>query len=221
MQVAVKIAITVLVCFFAASFLNFLWRRDIDVAQYANPMWWGGKIIESWLPEYPNLVKNGKFERGLESWGSGWIEDLPGARDFARQHKYVNLMGAASQWSHDAQWGRKGSGALRVEHSSSYKPHMFSTFSQRIEVKPFTTYEAKFWVRATSIDPRGGLSLRIGPSDENEWDRHKENVDSAPHDWKEYRRRFTSDDRVFVDIRFVAEGPVRAWIDDVSVREVR
>ena len=51
--------------------------------------------------------------------------------------------------------------------------------------------------------------------------RHLDRSDEdGPHDWREHMFRFTTDDRVFVDVRLRTESPMRAWIDDISVREV-
>lgn len=218
MQVAVKIVVTVVVLVLADAFLVTLWRRELDTSQYLNPRWWGGALMDAWFPTSPNLVKNGSFESRFQAWGTGWIEDLPAARDFARQHKYVNLKGADAQWLHDAQGGRDGA-ALRVVHRSSKQPHAFSTFSQRIELQPHTTYEARFWAKVE--DGNGHeLMLRVGVSDETDWELAKQSVIGSRGDWREFRTRFATDDRIFVDIRFTAEAPLRAWIDEVSVREV-
>jgi hypothetical protein len=69
--------------------------------------------------------------------------------------------------------------------------------------------------------PPGGLTLFCGVSDERNWELGKQSLDSKPHDWKQYSFRFTTDQQIFVDVRMRTEGPIRAWVDDIKVREVR
>ena len=52
------------------------------------------------------------------------------------------------------------------------------------------------------------------------WDEPKVEVSGAGKGWQVYRLDFNSGDRVDLDIRFVAEGPLKAWIDDVVVSRV-
>jgi hypothetical protein len=42
-----------------------------------------------------SLVQNGGFERGLDGWGTGLLEDSPGIRPFARANRFVPFGGAA------------------------------------------------------------------------------------------------------------------------------
>jgi hypothetical protein len=45
-------------------------------------------------------------------------------------------------------------------------------------------------------------------------------VSGAGNGWKPYKLDFNSGDRVDLDIRFVAEGPLKVWVDDVVVSRV-
>ena len=49
------------------------------------------------------------------------------------------------------------------------------------------------------------------------WDRFKVKIHSSSGHWRAYRLRFHSDGQRYIDLRFAAEGPVKAWIDDVAV----
>ena len=170
-------------------------------------------------PSPPNgsvLVENGNFEQGIDGWGTGFFESLfasPGGAALA-------FNGALARWYVDEQRAHSGRKALRVEHSSTYAPHVFSAFSQRIKVRPHQRYEVKFWAYLEATD-RGGFSLRVLPSrkiEVHEWDRFKRKLD--PHligRWQEVRREFDSGGDTFFDLRFAAESALKVWMDDVIV----
>jgi hypothetical protein len=219
-EVTVKGFVSLLAVLAAGAFLYALWVRELDLRQYGTTKYWIGRWFESWFPENPNLVKNGSFEQGAYGWGTGWIESLPGAREFARRYRYVNLMGADARWTFSPEGGRANSAALFVEHRSARQDLVFSTISQQIELKPYTQYEVRFWAKVDSIDTSGGMTVFCGVSDVTEWEMGHASVDERPHDWKTYRFRFTTDDRVFVDVRVRTESPMRGWVDDITVREV-
>jgi len=164
------------------------------------------------------LVQNGGFERGLKGWGTGLLEALPHVRPFASAHRFVPFGGAVARWFADAREARNGRRSLRVEHESHYAPHVFSTLSQRVPVERGAAYEARFWAK---VEERGAgaFSLRAVPS-RDEWDRFKVKVHDGPARWRAYRLRFSTEDQGYVDLRFAAEGPVKAWVDDVTVRKL-
>lgn len=219
--VVVKVIASVLAVFFCVSFLNFVWKRDLDVRAYFRWDWAFNKTLSAWFPENPNLVRNGDFERELQSWGSGWIEALPGVRDFARLHKYVPIGGAQALWRYDATHGLNGGGALRVDHRSDAADGVYSTFSQQIAVEPRTRYIASYQAWVEWIGNRGSLALQIGVSDDVAFDMGKGGVTPLLNHWQPVEVPFVSDDREFVDVRFLAEGPIRALIDDVRVKRAR
>jgi len=219
LQVAIKLAVTIAAMVLLAFFLFALWPRDLDLSQYRSREWLLGRWFESWFPENPNLMTNGSFEQGWLGWGSGWIESMPNNRDFARQYRFLNLKGAQGTWEPIPEGGRAGSAALRVHYESERLDHRFSTLSQMIAVKPSQRYIVRFWVKVEAIGPISGLSLRAGISDPKDWELGKKDVEPRPHDWKEYHFYFIAKEQAFVDIRFVAEAPLRGLVDDVSVRE--
>jgi len=162
------------------------------------------------------LVENGSFELGSDGWGTGFFESLfasPGGAALA-------FNGALAHWFVDDQRAHSGRKALRVEHSSTYAPHVFSAFSQRIKVKPHQRYEVTFWAYLEATD-RSAFSLRVLPSrriEPHEWDRFKSKLD--PHllgRWQEVRREFESGSDTFFDLRFAAEAALKVWVDDVVV----
>jgi len=55
------------------------------------------------------------------------------------------------------------------------------------------------------------LALQIGVSDIVAFDMGKDGVKPLLNQWQRVEVPFVSDDREFVDVRFLAEGPVRAW----------
>ena len=116
-----------------------------------------------------------------------------------------------------------GRRSLRVEHNSTYAPNVFSSFSQRIRVRPSTSYRVTYWAFVESIE-RGAFSLRVVPSRRPappEWDQFKQKVDSSViGQWQNRVVDFESGSDWFFDLRFAAEGPIRAWIDDVAVAEI-
>jgi len=164
------------------------------------------------------LVQNGGFERGLERWGTGLLETMPHIRPFASVHRFVPFGGAVARWFADARESRSGRRSLRVEHESHYAPHVFSTLSQRVPVRRSADYEARFWARVEEKGA-GAFSLRVVLSP-GEWDRFKVKIHDGPERWRAYRLKFNSEDHAYVDLRSAAEGPVRAWIDDVVVRKL-
>jgi len=127
--------------------------------------------------------------------------------------------GAVARWFADKRHSRSGRCSLGVEHDSEYSQGVYSTFSQRIPVEPGVPYEASFWVKVAEKGA-GGFSLRVSPN-ALFWDRFKVKVHDAALEWREYRVPFQWEEATTVDIRFAAEGPVKAWIDDVSVRRVQ
>ncbi len=177
-------------------------------------------------PAVPALLENGDFERGLHGWGTGFYESLflqPGDGRTA-----LGFMNARARWYVDDRKPHNGRRSLRVEHDSPYAPNVFSSFSQRIKVSPSTSYRVKFWVFIESIE-NGSFSLRVVPSRrpkpqhlDDEWDKFKRKADPAVIGrWQERTVEFESGTDWFFDLRFTAEGPIRAWVDDVTVVPVQ
>ena len=52
------------------------------------------------------------------------------------------------------------------------------------------------------------------------WDQPKISIRDVRGRWTPYRATFNSGDRVDLDVRFLAEGPLSVWVDDVVVRRV-
>ena len=52
------------------------------------------------------------------------------------------------------------------------------------------------------------------------WDEPKIQVSGAGAGWKLYQLDFNSGDRGDLDVRFVAEGPMKVWVDEVVVKRV-
>lgn len=168
-----------------------------------------------------HLIQNGSFEQGLEHWGTGWLEEQVGNRAVARRQRFLAFNGARANWFPSPEGRRPGSTCLRVEHETAYAPNVFSTLSQAVALRRSRNYEASFWVRTEHVDGPGGFVLRIAPSREDRpdlWDSVKVQVPPGPSDWREYRLRFNSGDEERYDVRFSAEGRVRAWIADVTLR---
>jgi len=167
------------------------------------------------------IVENGGFAHGTAAWGTGWFEGLfmrpPGeALAFNR---------AIARWYIDDRMARNtGRMALRIEHDSGYSPHVFSSFSQRIKIKPSQRYEVKFWAYLQVLD-QGALSLRVLPSRTTtleEWDRFKVKPNpTVLGQWQEVRGEFESGADWFFDLRFAAEAPLKAWVTDVSVAPIQ
>ena len=169
---------------------------------------------------HENLVRNGDFEQGLDFWGTGWLELQVPNSEIARRKRFLAFNGALANWEPSPKESRTGTTSLRIEHDSPYAPQVYSTLSQMITVRRSTSYECIFWVKAEDV--RGGLSLRIAPSRHDRpdaWDRYKRTADIGAYDWREYRLLFHSGDEERLDVRFAAEGPVKAWLDGVVVRE--
>jgi len=166
------------------------------------------------------LVVNGGFEQGVAGWGTGWFEGF-----FPRPPgEALTFNHAIAHWYIDDRTARVAGGrALRIEHESRYAPNVFSTFSQRIKVKPAHWYEVKFWIYLEAYDQKG-LSLRVLPSRATrpeEWDRFKAKPDaSVIGRWQEVRMQFLSEAEWFFDLRFAAEAPLKAWVGDVSVTPI-
>lgn len=167
-----------------------------------------------------NLVENGFFDgEDLQGWGTGWVEDLPGNREQARKQKFLLYGGADARWYRDEtqhRRGRNGRYSLRIEHNSDYFPQRYSTLAQRIRVRRNTDYEIRIWIKSEASAP-GALWMSPSGSDLH-WDANKVAIRGGGFDWEEVRLPFYSGDRVDIDVRFVAEAPVRVWIDDVRAR---
>lgn len=176
------------------------------------------------VPANANLIANGSFETELVFWGTGWVEDTPNARDEARVYRFVraSIDGEKAQayWHSDPVEHRPGGHfSLKVEHSSGKRDHLWSTLAQRIRVKERTTYELTLWAKTEKMDGDG--DLWVSPNGSSVfWDQPKIAIRDARGEWTPYRITFNSGDRVDLDIRFVAEGRLAVWVDDVVVRRV-
>jgi len=171
-------------------------------------------------PAVDTIVENGGFEQSTAAWGTGWFEGL----FMHPAGQALSFNRAVARWYIDNRRARnEGGRALRIEHDSPYAPHVFSTFSQRIKLKPSQRYEVKFWVYLEGHD-QGAFSLRVLPSRataREEWDRFKVKPNSSVQDrWQEVRKEFESGADWFFDLRFAAEAPLKAWVDDVSVTPI-
>lgn len=172
-------------------------------------------------PEAPattpeRIVENGGFERGVDGWGTGWFEDhLIHSGVLA-----LGFGGAKARWSPDDRHVHSGRSSLRVEHLSPLGDNVFSSFNQRIKVRPWHQYEVKFWAYLEASD-RKSFSLRVLPSRviiPEEWGRFKVRLNSdLIGQWQPIRLVFDSKADWFVDLRFMAEAVMTAWVDDVSV----
>jgi hypothetical protein len=165
----------------------------------------------------PLLVENGSFEQGTEGWGTGFFESYfatPGG-------SAMMFRNAVARWFIDDQRAHSGKRALRIEHSSSYAPDVFSSFSQRIKVKPAQRYEASYWAYLEATDRKGSFSLRVVPSrraELHEWDRFRGKIDPAlVGQWQHVHREFESGSDTYFDLRFAAETAMKLWVDDVTV----
>jgi len=129
------------------------------------------------------LVRNGGFERGLDGWGTGLLEDSPRIRPFASVNRFVPFGGAVARWFADTREAHGGHRSLRVEHESNYGPHVFSTLSQRVPVEKGAPYEAKCWAKVEEKGV-GAFSLRAVTSP-GEWDRFKVKIHDGPSPWQQ------------------------------------
>jgi hypothetical protein len=147
--------------------------------------------------------------------GTGWYEGL------FIQRGVIGLRfgGAVASWTLDT-FARTGRRSLRIEHTSDYKEHRFSSFSQEIKVEPRHQYQVTFWAYLKESD-KGSFSLRMIPSrtsTQAEWEANKAKlVSEVTGRWQVVALAFTSDAERFWDLRFMAEAPVTVWVDDVSV----
>ena len=99
--------------------------------------------------------------------------------------------------------------SLRIEHRSAYAPQVYSTLSQRLRVERGRWYELSLWVNAEEVSPLGGLSVLVS-AEPADWEDQKLAVDPGTYRWRRHGLRFNTGSRSYVDIRFVAEGTVRA-----------
>ncbi len=167
------------------------------------------------LPATSNNLVNGSFEARLVGWGTGWLEDFPAYRGAARLNQYLATRSsqtgqlAVADWRSDPTEHRPGDKQTEV----------YSTLAQRIRVKPRTGYNVRFWAKVDRMEHDGDLWLSPNGGSVA-WDEPKVEVSGAGKGWQLYRLDFNSGDRVDLDIRFVAEGPLKAWVDDVVVSRV-
>jgi hypothetical protein len=178
------------------------------------------------LPATASNLVNGSFEARLVGWGTGWLEDFPAYRGASRLNQYLATRNsqtgqlAVADWRSDPTEHRPGGRfALLIEHRSDRQSEVYSTLSQRIRVKPRTGYNVRFWAKVDRMEREGDLWLSPNGSSVS-WDDPKISVAGVGAGWKPYRLDFNSGDRVDLDIRFVAEGPLKVWVDDVVVSRV-
>ena len=168
-----------------------------------------------------SLVENGGFEEGTLGWGTGFFESYfvspPGSA--------LGFKRAVAEWYIDDRRPHTGKRSLRIEHSTTQAPDVFSTFSQRIKVRAGQRYEVTYWAYLESTDGRGPFSIRVVPSrniQPHEWDRFRKKIDPALiGQWQKVTREFESGTDTFFDLRFAAETKMKLWIDDVSVTSLQ
>ena len=178
------------------------------------------------LPASSNNLANGSFEARLVGWGTGWLEDFPAYRGAARLNHYLATRNAqtgqmaVADWRSDPTEHRPGGRfALLIEHRSDRQPEVYSTLAQRIRVKQRTGYNVSFWAKVDRMERDGDLWLSPNGSSVA-WDEPKIQVSGAGAGWKLYQLDFNSGDRGDLDVRFVAEGPMKVWVDEVVVKRV-
>lgn len=144
-----------------------------------------------------NLVRNGGFEKGTDSWGAG-------------------SRGAATHGAPDTTDRHSGGSAYRFDHDGEKAEDQWGSLSQRItRLRPRTSYAATFWALVEQAESRP-LFLT---ADQQWTDRtYVENVIAG---WREYRLVFNTGDSDHIDLRFVIEAPGTVWIDDVSIHELK
>lgn len=162
------------------------------------------------------IVENEGFEEGFEGWGTGFFESLKPTSGVS----VLGFNGAIARWVVGRDRVRSGERALRVEHETPYAAHTFSSLSQRIKVKSWHRYQVRYWIYIEEIGT-GKFSMRVLPSrrlQPEEWDRFKGAANpKLLGQWQEVQKEFESGPEWFVDLRFAAEGTLKAWVDDVSV----
>jgi hypothetical protein len=144
-----------------------------------------------------NLVRNGGFEKGTDSWGAA-------------------SRGAATHGATDTTDRHAGGSAYRFDHDGEKAEDQWGSLSQRItRLRPRTSYAATFWALVEQAESRP-LFLTV----DQQWtDRtYVENVIAG---WREYRLVFNTGDSDHIDLRFVIEAPGTVWIDDVSIHELK
>lgn len=142
-----------------------------------------------------NLVVNGDFESGLDSW------------------KKIANKDAEVTWSVDESVFHSGKASLRVANASAKAPNVYGTFSQTISAQPGKTYRLSVWVRGLrasgvrfTMDKK--WALRKGPSD-------------GTFDWQEITFAYTAGEgETSLEPRLIVENKTESlWIDDFSVSE--
>ena len=166
-----------------------------------------------------NLVKNGGFEEDTRYWGTGYLEDrLRNCRSpLPASFPYIASGDVVSSGEIDTRVHRqdRDRASFRIQHESAPKNDHWGSIAQRIGgLNPNTVYRVRFWVKSDGADP-GALFVTADLT----WGKNHQ-IASGRYDWRLEQMTFFTGELDYAELRFVAVGPVRVWIDDVSVTEV-
>ena len=162
---------------------------------------------------------NGGFERGFDSWGTGYIEDSvrkyhPPEESLLPYWMSPSAKATDSRLYLESKSPHSGAQAVRIEHRTPEQPQHYGTLAQRFPVKENAVYEAEVWTRVEGPPGATWFLTMV-----REWEPHV-NLPLAGVWTKTVFRFVTEKKQTEAELRFVIQGPGTYWIDDVSLWEL-
>lgn len=152
--------------------------------------------------EADDLITNGSFEDGLHGWSAFWSRDRE-----------------TGQAQIDTNTAHRGRASLQVEHRGD--KDWCVNAADRLRVTPGDLYELEGWTRVTGEgEGDSGLSVILYDRAGNvlDWSFGGSLAARSP-DWQSVHSRFVIPPGAgALQPRWLGNGPVNAWLDDVSLR---
>jgi hypothetical protein len=166
-----------------------------------------------------NLVKNGGFEQGTQHWGTGYLEDRlrNGLSPLPPGFPYLTSGVVVSHGEVDTNvhHGKSGTASFRIQHESPRKDHHWGTICQRVTgLTPHTNYVVRVSVKSKATVPDA-----VFVTADLTWGKNK-TLPEGTYNWRQVEMVFNTEDRDYVELRFVAVAPALIWIDDVWLSEI-
>lgn len=153
-------------------------------------------------------VQNG----GFEEWGTSASQPAY----WGKYEKHGDIGQLDSVGEIDTRVSRKGSASFRIVHKSPLSPGQVASISQRIVgAKKGQVYLVTFWVQSEA-GAEGAVFLVTN----KDWNPTSP-ITGGKYPWTRHDVVAYGQDGNVLELIFVAQGPARIWIDDVSIERAR
>lgn len=214
-----ELGLELYVCVFPFGYAGGLLSHDVNLANGMpikdEPLVAKNGVL---VPENTAKIRNGSFEDSKNDVASGWnFQDDPGKGSFI-----------------DTKSFKDGKASLRFEEVGKANPHGHGRIQQQVEVRPWTQYRLRVWMKAERFNAGEVRVLVLAGKRTLQWQhlvaaevgqggktRSLENAHDLTTDWVEQRVAFNSLDQTKVSVYLGAWGGQtgKIWWDDLRIDE--